>query len=74
MLFIMDMNPAHLGGDIRLYHESMDRIDKSVPVVTVLHHEALPSDVKQCPEGHICLSFPQAHVGFIFLHFLGANA
>ena len=32
---------------IRIYHEFVDRIDNSVPRVTVLHHEALPSDAKQ---------------------------
>ena len=33
--------------NIRIYHEFVDRIHKSVPRVTAWHHEALPSDAKQ---------------------------
>ena len=44
------------------------RIDKSVFKVTVWHHEAMPSDAKQWPEGQICLSVPHIYVGFFFLH------
>ena len=33
-------------------------MDKSVPRVTVWHHEALPSDAKQLPEGQICPFVP----------------
>ena len=32
--------------NIRIYHEFVDRIDKSVPRVTAWHNEALPSDAK----------------------------
>ena len=39
--------PAHLGDNIRLYHESVVRIDKPIPIFTVWHHETPPSDVKQ---------------------------
>ena len=56
---------------IRIHHKFVDRIDNSVPRVTVLHHEALPSDAKQWPEGQNCLSYPQTHVGFFFLHTFG---
>ena len=49
----------------------MDRIDNSVPRVTAWHPKALPSDAKQWPKGQICLSYPQTHVGFFFLHTLG---
>ena len=31
-------------GIIRIHHEFVERIDKSVPSVTVLHHEAPPSN------------------------------
>ena len=43
-------------------------MDKSVPRVTVLHHEALPSDAKQLPEGQICPSVPHTHDRFFFLY------
>ena len=43
-------------------------MDKSVPRVTVWHHETLPSDVKQLPEGQICPSVPNTNDRFIFLH------
>ena len=52
----------------------LDRIDNSVPRVTAWHHEALPSDAKQWYEEQSCLSYPQAHIGFFFLHTLGTNA
>ena len=58
---------------IRIYHEFVDRIDNSVPRVTAWHHEALPSDAKQRPEGQICLSCPRTHDRFFFLHTLGAS-
>ena len=32
---------------IRIYHEFVDWIDNSVPMVTAWHHEALPSDAKR---------------------------
>ena len=50
---------------LRIYHEFKGRIDKSVPRVTVWHHEAAPSGAK--PEGQIYLSFPQTHDGFCTL-------
>ena len=43
-------------------------MDKSVPRVTVWHHEALPSDAKQLPEGQICPSVPKTNDRFFFLH------
>ena len=32
------------------------------------HHEALPSDAKHLPEGHICLSVPYTNDRFFFAH------
>ena len=49
-------------------------IGNSVLSVTAWHQEALSSDAKQWPEGKICLSYPQMHVGFFFLHTLDASA
>ena len=43
-------------------------MDKSVPRVTVWHHEALPSDAKQLPEGQICPFVPNTNDRFFFLH------
>ena len=34
----------------------------------IWHHEALPSDAKQCPEGQICRSVPYTNDSFFFLH------
>ena len=39
-------------------------MDKSVPRVTVWHHEALPSDAKQLPEGQICPFVPNTNDSF----------
>ena len=54
--------------NIRICHECEVWIDKSVPRVTVWHHEALPSDAKQWPEGQICRSIPLTNDRFFFLH------
>ena len=44
----------------------MDRIDNSVPRVTVLHHSAEPRDAKQWHSGQNCLSYPQTHDRFLY--------
>ena len=56
---------------IRILHECEVLIEKSVPRVTVWHHEALPGDAKLWPEGQICLSVPHTHDSFFFLHTYG---
>ena len=49
-------------------------MDKSVPRVTVWHHEALPSrealpsDAKKLPEEQICPSVLNTNDRFFFLH------
>ena len=53
---------------IRICNEWEVWIDKSVPRVTVWHHEALPSDAKQWPEGQIYRSMPLTNDRFFFLH------
>ena len=53
---------------IRIQHEFVDRIDTSLPRITVWHHQALSSDAKQLPEEKSCLSFSQTHAGFFSLH------
>ena len=47
---------------VRIYHEFADRRDNSAQKVTVWHHK-----------GQICLSFPQSHVRFFFLHTFGCQ-
>ena len=41
----------------RIQHAFVDRIDKSVPRVTVWHHSAEPGDGKQRPSEQNCLSY-----------------
>ena len=43
-------------------------MDKSVPMITVWHHEAAPSDAKQRTEGQICLFVPHTNDRFFFMH------
>ena len=62
---------SRIAQTIRIYHEFVDRIDNSVSMVTILHHEALPSDAKESLEGQNYLSYSKTHVGFIFLHTFG---
>ena len=45
--------------------EFEERVDKSVPWVTVWSHLAEPRDDKQCSSGHICLSVPRTYVRFL---------
>ena len=50
----------------RIPHAFVDRIDKSVPRVTVWHHSAEPRDAKQWPSGQNCLSYSQTHDRFLY--------
>ena len=52
---------------LRRDHEFVDRIDKSVQRVTGWDLR----DAKQLPKERVCLSFPQTHVEFFFLHTFG---
>ena len=57
---------------IRILHKCGVLIEKSVPRVTVWHHEAPPTDdAKIRPEGQICRSVPHTHDRFFFLHTYG---
>ena len=63
--------------NIRILHMCEVRIEKSVPRVTVWHHEALPSDAKQWSRGteffirteHSCLIFFLAYFRFRMFYF-----
>ena len=52
----------HQKDNIRILHGYEVRIENSVPKVTVWHHEALPINAKQCPEGRNFLSAPNTNV------------
>ena len=52
---------------IRIYHECEGRIEKSVPRITVWHHEACRVMTNGDPEGPIFLSYPHTNNGFFFL-------
>ena len=52
---------------IRIYHECEGRIEKSVPRITVWHHEACRVMINGDPEGGIFLSYPHTKNGFFFL-------
>ena len=49
---------------IRIYHECEGRIEKSVPRITVWHHEACRVMTNGDPEGRIFLNYPQTNNGF----------
>ena len=53
--------------NIRIYHECEGRIEKSVPRITVWHHEACRVMTNCDPEGQIFLSYPHTNIGFFFL-------
>ena len=52
---------------IRIYHEFEGEIEKSVPRITVWHHEACRVMTNGDPEGWIFLSYPHTKNGFVFL-------
>ena len=54
-------------GNIRIYHECEGRIEKSVPRITVWHHEACRVMTNDDHEEMIFLSYPHTHDRFIFL-------
>ena len=52
---------------IRIYHECEGRIEKSVPRITVWHHEACRVMTNGDPEGWIFLSYRHTNNVFFFL-------
>ena len=54
-------------GNMRIYHEYEGRIEKSVPRITVWHHEACRVMTNADPEGRIFLSFPHTNNRLFFL-------
>ena len=52
---------------IRIYHECEGRIEKSVPRITVWHHEACRMMTNCDHEVRIFLSYPHMYNGFYFL-------
>ena len=52
---------------IRIYHECEGRIEKSVPMIAVWHHEACRVMTNGDPERRIFLSYPHTNNGCIFL-------
>ena len=52
---------------IRIYHECEGGIEKSVPRITVWHHEASRVMTNGVPEGRIVLSYPHTNDGVFFL-------
>ena len=53
--------------NIRIYHESEGRGEKSVARFAVCHHEACRVMTNGDPEGGIFLSYPHTNNGFCFL-------
>ena len=52
---------------IRMYHECEDRIEKSIPRITIWHHEACRVMTNGDTEGWIFLSYSHTNNGFFFL-------
>ena len=55
------------GENIRIYHECEGRIEKSVPRITVWHHEACGVMTNGDSEGRIFLSYLHTNNVFFFL-------
>ena len=53
--------------NIKIHHECESGIEKSVPRITVWHHEACRVMTNYDPEGQIFMSHPQKSTGFFFL-------
>ena len=53
--------------NIRLYHESEGKNEKSVPRIAVWHHEACRVMTNSDPKGRIFLSYPHVNNRLFFL-------
>ena len=53
--------------DIRIYNECEGKIEKSIPRITVWHHEACRMITNGDPEGRIFLSYPHTNNRLFFL-------
>ena len=62
---VIDQNELQM--TIRIYHECEGGIEKSVPNITVWHHEACRVMTNGDPAGQIFLSYPHTNNGFFFL-------
>ena len=52
---------------VRIYNECEGRIEKSVPMLSIWHHEACRVMTNDDLEGPIFLSYPHTNNGFFFL-------
>ena len=60
--------------NIRMYHEFVDRIDSSVPRVTVWHNKALPNDAISEPRDRFVYPFLKLKMDSFSCKLLGASA
>ena len=60
-------NPDLVCKNIRIYHECESKIEKSVPRITVWHHEACQVMTNGDPEGWIFVSYPNMNNRLFFL-------
>ena len=63
----INMYRKSTGDIIKIYHESVDGIEKSVPRIDVWHHEACRVMTNDDPEGRIFLSRPHTNNRIFFL-------
>ena len=68
-LSAMTIRQGSVSEIIRIYHECEGKIEKSVPRIAVLHHEACRMMTNGDPDGPIFLSYPHTNNGFFFLAF-----
>ena len=60
--------------NIRILHECEELIEKSVPRVTVWHHEAPPSDAKRDPRDRFVVQFLKHMIDSFSCTHMGADA
>ena len=67
VLHLWKMMIRNQGKIIRIYHECEGKIEKSIPKITVWHHQACLVMTNGDPEVQIFLSYPHRNNGFFFL-------
>ena len=64
---LINISLMSLMSTIRIYHEREGGIEKSIPRITVWHHEPCRVMTKGDPKGRIILSHPHMNDGYSFL-------
>ena len=67
IVYLLEKEITNSSENIRINHECEGRKEKSVPKITIWHHEACQVMTNGDPKGQIFLSYPHMNNGFFCL-------